>query len=62
MGGKKNGLKERLSNLPAIENIAFSSTIPGKVTGLSSQEINGRTFNFASLWVTRNSMNYIICN
>ncbi len=51
MRGGKNVLKERLLSLPTIDNVAFSSTIPGKIEGLSSQEINGRTFDFASLWV-----------
>jgi len=40
-----------LLTIPDIENVAFSSTIPGKIEGLSSQEVNGKTLNFASIWV-----------
>lgn len=48
---KKEILKERLLKLSSIENVAFSSAIPGKISGLSYQEINGKALNFASLWV-----------
>lgn len=51
MRGKKDILKERLLTIPDIENVAFSSTIPGKIEGLSGQEVNGKTLNFASIWV-----------
>ena len=47
----KELLRERLKNLPDVENVSFSSTIFGKIEGLNSQEIEGRNLNFASLWV-----------
>ena len=34
-----------------IQKIAFSSTIFGKIEDLTSQEIDGKTINFTSLWV-----------
>ncbi|MEN8121271.1 MAG: FtsX-like permease family protein [Bacteroidota bacterium] len=51
MGEKKDVLRGSLYKLPFIENIAFSSTIPGKIEGLNSQVIDGRNVNFASVWV-----------
>ena len=49
--GNKELLRERLLALPGIEQAAFSSNIFGKIDGLSSQEIDGKTLNFASTWV-----------
>jgi len=49
--GKKDVLRDRLLNLTGIENVAYSSTVPGKISGMSDQEINGKAYTFASLWV-----------
>ncbi len=49
--GGKEIFKERLHNIFDIQNVAFSSTIFGKIEDLSSQELDGKTINFASLWV-----------
>jgi len=49
--GNKELLRERLLALPDVEQAAFSSNIFGKIEGLNSQEIDGKTLNFASTWV-----------
>jgi len=49
--GNKEIFRERLSNIPDIQKIAFSSKIFGNIEELSSQEIDGKTLNFASMWV-----------
>ena len=49
--GNKELLRERLLALPGVEQAAFSSNIFGKIEGLNSQEIDGKTLNFASTWV-----------
>jgi putative ABC transport system permease protein len=49
--GNKELLRERLLALPEVEQAAFSSNIFGKIEGLNSQGIDGKTLNFASTWV-----------
>ena len=49
--GNKELLRERLLALPGVEQAAFSSNIFDKIEGLNSQEIDGKTLNFASTWV-----------
>lgn len=49
--GGKEILRDRLHNQFDIQKIAFSSTIFGKIEDLSSQEVDGKTLNFSSLWV-----------
>ena len=51
LAGKKEILRERLQTVPEVEEIAFSSNMFGEIEGLSSQEIDGKTLNFASTWV-----------
>ncbi|MBT6835426.1 MAG: ABC transporter permease, partial [Bacteroidetes bacterium] len=41
----------RLQTIPEIEEIAFSSNMFGGIEGLNSQEIDGKTLNFATTWV-----------
>lgn len=49
--GGKEIFRERLDHLLDIQKIAFSSTIFGKIEDITSQEVDGKTFNFTSLWV-----------
>ncbi|MDA3780307.1 MAG: FtsX-like permease family protein, partial [Bacteroidales bacterium] len=51
MREKKETFRERLLNFPDIQKVAFSSTLFGQVEGLSSQEIDGKTIKYASMWV-----------
>jgi putative ABC transport system permease protein len=51
LAGKKGTLRERLQTIPKIEQIAFSSNMFGGIEGLNSQEIDGKTLNFATTWV-----------
>jgi len=51
IAGKKETLRERLQTIPEIEDIAFSSNVFGEIEGLNSQEIDGKTLNFATNWV-----------
>ncbi len=51
MREKKEIFRERLSQLHDVQNVAFSSTLFGKIEGLNSQVVEGRTVHFASLWV-----------
>ncbi|MBT3382537.1 MAG: FtsX-like permease family protein [Prolixibacteraceae bacterium] len=51
LAGKKEILRERLQTIPEIEEIAFSSNMFGGIEGLNSQEIDGKTLNFATTWV-----------
>lgn len=51
MGDKKEVLRERLGQLSDVQNVAFSSTLLGKIEGLNSQVMEGKTVHFASLWV-----------
>jgi len=51
LAGKKEILRERLQTIPEIEKIAFSSNMFGGIEGLNSQEIDGKTLNFATTWV-----------
>jgi putative ABC transport system permease protein len=48
--GGKDIFRERLYHISDIQEIAFSSTIFGKIEHLSSQEIDGKTVKFTSLW------------
>ena len=54
MNSNKEIFRERILNLPAIQKVAFSSRIFGKIDGLDSQEIDGKTVHFASVWVDAN--------
>ena len=40
-----------MQTIPEIEEIAFSSNMFGGIEGLNSQEIDGKTLNFATTWV-----------
>ncbi|WP_319479939.1 FtsX-like permease family protein [uncultured Draconibacterium sp.] len=51
LAGKKDIFRERLQTIPEIEEVAFSSNIFGDIEGLNSQEIDGKTLNFATTWV-----------
>lgn len=52
--GNKETFRERILNIPDVQKVAFSSRIFGKIDGLDSQEIDGKTANFASVWVDAN--------
>ncbi len=51
MRDKKEVFRERLRQLPDVQKVAFSSTIFGKIEGLSNQVVDGKTVHFASLWI-----------
>jgi putative ABC transport system permease protein len=51
LAGNKETLRERLQTIPEIDRIAFSSNIFVGIEGLGSQEIDGKTINFATTWV-----------
>jgi putative ABC transport system permease protein len=51
IGNNKEVFRERLQYLPDVQKVAFSSTIFGKIEGLNSQVVEGKTVNFASVWV-----------
>ncbi len=51
MRNKKEIFHERLRQLPDVKKVAFSSSIFGKIEGLNSQVVEGKTVHFASLWV-----------
>lgn len=54
MRGNKEIFQERILNIPDVQKVAFSSRIFGKIDGLDSQEVDGKTANFASVWVGPN--------
>ena len=49
--GGREIFRERLQAIFDIQHIAFSSSIFGKIENLGSQELEGKTINFTSLWV-----------
>ena len=51
MRGNKEVFRDRVLELPDVERVCFSSTVFGKIEGLDSQEIDGKVFNFSSVWV-----------
>ncbi len=51
MRGNKEVFTERAQSLPNIQKVAYSSGILGMIDGYNNLEIDGRTVNFASVWV-----------
>jgi len=50
IAGKKEVFGERLRNIPEISKVSFSSTLFGKIQGQNSQEVEGKTVSFATVW------------
>jgi putative ABC transport system permease protein len=51
MRGSKEIFRDKVLELPDVQNVSFSSIVFGKIENLNSQEINGRVASFASIWV-----------
>ncbi len=49
--GQKEVFTERVQGLPNIQRVAYSSSILGKIEGYNNLELNGRSIDFASVWV-----------
>ena len=47
----KEVFTERLFQLPEVQNVAYSSKVFGEIDGYNNLELEGRTFNFTSIWV-----------
>jgi putative ABC transport system permease protein len=42
---------ERLYDLPNVKNVAYSSRVFGEIDGYSNLELEGKTYDFTSMWV-----------
>lgn len=51
MRNGKEVFTERLFQLPEIQKVAYSSKVFGEIDGYNNLELEGRTFNFTSIWV-----------
>jgi putative ABC transport system permease protein len=51
MRNGKEVFTERLFQLPDIQKVAYSSKIFGEIDGYNNLELEGRTFNFTTIWV-----------
>ena len=49
--GKKEVFTERISSLPAVENVAYSSRMFGEIDGYNTLELNGKINKFTTMWV-----------
>ena len=51
MRNGKEVFTERLHQLPEIQKVAYSSKVFGEIDGYNNLELEGRTFNFTTMWV-----------
>lgn len=49
--GKKDILRENLNTIKGVKNTSFTSNLLGQIEGVNNTNIDGVTFNFASMWV-----------
>jgi len=49
--GNKEVLTERISSLPDVEEVAYSSRMFGDIDGYSRLDVNGESKKFTSIWV-----------
>ena len=49
--GKKEVFTERISSLPTVEKVAYSSRMFGDMDGYNTLELNGKTNEFTTMWV-----------
>jgi len=49
--GKKEVFTERITSLPAVEKVAYSSRMFGDMDGYNTLELNGKTNKFTNTWV-----------